>query len=340
MAIRNIIGQDRSLRILFGTLKRNRIPSAILLSGELGIGKRLAALNYAKAINCLQPVDFDCCDKCISCRKIDHDNHPDILIITLQNMEDKLDLKKRETKDSNRYEIPIEAVRKIEEILSFKPSEGNKKILIIDDADAMNDYAANAFLKTLEEPPSNSILLLISSNPDALPATIRSRCINVRFYPLSVEQCREIVLKKFNDSDADRIIALITGRPGLALSGNLIEEVEWFSRLLKDMIAAESKDTWQDKAAIKLWLDICFIFLRDMIIALEFGDRDYKLRIVGHKFKDYNSMLHAHNKDIRTIFDVYQTLLKIRELLDFNLNKSITWNYVANIMKKAIGNGQ
>lgn len=336
MALRKIIGQDRALRILFGTIKRNRIPSAILLSGELGIGKRLAALNYAKAINCLQPVDFDCCDKCISCRKIDHDNHPDVLIITLQNMEDKLDFKKREIKDSNRYEIPIEAVRKIEEILSFKPSEGKKKILIIDDADAMNDHAANAFLKTLEEPPSNSILLLISSNPDALPATIRSRCINMRFYPLTASSCKEIVLEKLNAVDADKILNLIIGRPGLALSGNLIQDVEWFSKLLKDMITAESKDTWQDKAAIKLWLDICFIFLRDMIITAEFGDRDYKLRIAGQEFKDYNSMLRAHNTGIRAIFDAYQTLLKVRELLDFNLNKSITWNYVASIMRTLI----
>ncbi|MCL4536292.1 MAG: DNA polymerase III subunit gamma/tau, partial [Nitrospirae bacterium] len=74
MALREIIGQDRALRILFGTLKRNRVPSAILLSGDAGIGKRLAAVNYAKAINCLEPVDFDCCGKCISCKKIDSEN--------------------------------------------------------------------------------------------------------------------------------------------------------------------------------------------------------------------------------------------------------------------------
>jgi DNA polymerase-3 subunit delta' len=316
MALRKIMGQDRALRILLGTLKRNKIPSATLLSGELGIGKRLAALNYAKAINCLQPVDFDCCDRCISCKKIDSGNHPDVTMIATDG-----------------DEIKIEAIRAIEDTLSFRTFEGRKKTVIIDDADRMNIYASNAFLKTLEEPPGDSLILLISSDPSRLPDTVRSRCMTVRFYPLTASSCKETVLEKLNAVDTDKILNLIMGRPGLALSGNLIQEVEWFSKLLKDMITAESKDTWQDKTAIKLWLDICFIFLRDMIITAEIGDRDYKLRIAGQEFKDYNSILRAHNTGIRAIFDAYQILLKVRELLDFNLNKSITWNYVASIMR-------
>jgi DNA polymerase-3 subunit delta' len=325
MALKDIIGQDKALRILFGTLRRNRVPSSILFSGDSGTGKMTAAINYAKTLNCLQPEDFNCCDKCISCRKIDHDNHPDVLIVTLQNMEDKLDLKKRETKDSNRYEIPIEAVRKIEEILSFKPSEGKKKIVIIDDADTMNDHAANAFLKTLEEPPSDSILLLISPNPDALPATIMSRCINVRFYPLSVKHCREVVSKSIDAKDMHSLLHLSMGRPGLILSEDFMKQNERFIKLLDNMLSGAAKDVWANKGEIKSWLDMAFIFLRDKVV---YAATNEEHRLI---LKNQRSM--TKSKDIKGILDVYQGMQNIMGLLDFNLNKSITWNYVASIMR-------
>lgn len=334
MALKKIIGQDRALRILFGTIKRNRIPSAILLSGDQGIGKKLAALNYAKAINCLQPVDFDCCDRCISCRKIDHDNHPDVLIITLQNMEDKLDLKKREAKDMSRYEIPIEAVRKIEEMLLFKPCEGKKKIVIIDDADTMNDHAANAFLKTLEEPPSDSVLLLISPNPDALPATVRSRCINVRFYPLSLKQCREVVSKSIDTKDIQSLLYLSMGRPGLALSEDFAKQKKRFLDLFDNMLCETSKDIWADKGEMKSWLDIAFVFLRDKAVYAVTNEEHHMI------LKNQRSMTKSKDINIKNILDIYHSTQNIRGLLDFNLNKSITWNYMAGVMKKAIGNGQ
>ncbi len=338
MALKDIIGQNKAMRILFGTLRRNSVPSSILFSGDSGIGKRTAALNYAKAINCLQPVNFDCCDKCISCKKIDHYNHPDVLIITLQNMEDKLDLKKRETRNSSRYEIPIEAVRKIEEMLSFKPSEGKKKIVVIDDADTMNDHAANAFLKTLEEPPSDSILLLISPNPDALPATIRSRCINVRFYPLSLKQCREVVSKSIDAENMHSLLNLSMGRPGLVLSEDFIKQKERFIKLLDNMLSGTASDAWADKGEIKSWLDMAIILLRDIAIISEFGVQSSEL-LVYSEVVSASPKLKTQNSKLKTIIDSYQDMQQVSGLLDFNLNKSITWNYVASIMK-SIGNGQ
>jgi DNA polymerase-3 subunit delta' len=315
MALREIIGQDRALRILFGTLKRNRVPSAILLSGDAGIGKRLAAVNYAKAINCLEPVDFDCCGKCISCKKIDSENHPDISTIVPEN-----DL------------ISIETIRKIEETISLRPFEGRKKVVIIDDADAMNIYAANAFLKTLEEPPEDSLIMLISSNPDRLPDTIRSRCINVRFYPLPSDGCREVVSKNIDAKNMKFILNLAMGRPGLAISRDFEKENEWFAKLLNNMVQGESKDTWADKSEIKLWLDMAFILLRDMAV--------YKITERESDLMLDKKQLAMKGQGIRSILDTYQDMQQVKGLLDFNLNKSITWNYVARMMRKAIGDGQ
>lgn len=316
MALGEIIGQGRALRILLGTLKRNRVPSSVLLSGDSGIGKRLAAINYAKAVNCLEPVDFDCCDKCMACKKIDSEMHPDISMIAPEN-----------------GVITIETIRNAQEVISLKPYEGRKKVLIVDDADAMNIYAANAFLKTLEEPPGDSLILLISSNPERLPDTIRSRCINVRFYPLPVDECREIISKNIDARSINFVLNLAMGRPGLAVSRDFIKENEWFVKLLNNMIFGESKDSWGDKGEIRAWLDMALILLRDMAV--------YKITERESDLISGNRQWAIGNKQkIKDILNSYQDIQQVRGLLDFNLNKSITWNYVATIMKKATGNGQ
>jgi DNA polymerase-3 subunit delta' len=312
MALRNIIGQDRALRILLGTLKRDRVPSSVLLSGDSGIGKRLAAINYAKAVNCLEPVDFDCCDKCMSCKKIDSEMHPDVSMIIPEN-----DV------------ITIETIRSTQEVISLKPYEGRRKVLIVDDADAMNIYAANAFLKTLEEPPDDSLIILISSNPERLPDTIRSRCINVRFYPLPFDGCREVISRNIDSKIIDFVLNLAMGRPGLAISRDFIKENEWFAKLLDNMIHGESKDSWSDKGEIRVWLDMVSILLRDMAV-YKITKRESDL-ILGNR-----QWAIGNKQKIKDILNSYQDMQQVRGLLDFNLNKSITWNYVASIMRKCV----
>ncbi|BCB95663.1 DNA polymerase III subunit delta' [Dissulfurispira thermophila] len=326
MAIRDIIGQDRALRILLGTLKRNRVPSSILMSGDSGIGKKLTAINYAKAINCYEPVDFDCCDKCPSCKKIDSSIHPDILIVTLENVEDIFSLKPKEGKDKHRYEFPIEFVRKLEEVIYLKPYEGKKKVIIIDDADALNISAANAFLKTLEEPPPDSLIILISSNPEGLPDTIRSRCVNVRFYPLSANACREVILRNKDFTDISSIFNLFMGRPGLAASKDFIKEIERFTELLNNMIYDKSKDIWFDKGEIKSWLEMALILLRDVAI--------YKItKSKSYLILDNRQLVTGNKQKLNDIIDLYKDIQRLRDIADFNLNKSITWNYVASTLR-------
>lgn len=309
MSLNNILGQDKALRILFGTLKRDRVPSAMLFSGDMGIGKRLAAVNFAKAVNCLAPNDFDSCDKCVQCRKIDSGQHPDVTSVV-----------------SESDEIKIDTIRKVEETLSLRALEGMKKVVIIDDADTMNINAANAFLKTLEEPPPESLILLVSSNPDKLPATIRSRCVNVRFRPLPERECRDLISKNIGTGGADLVYRLAMGRPGLAVSRDFAKETEWFMNLLNDMRRGETKSAWADKGEIKSWLDMSFVFLRDMAVVSEYGTRDPELLMVSGSVREKPAAL-------KSIMEAYQSLQKLYGLLDFNLNKSISWNYVSGIMR-------
>jgi len=319
MSLKNIIGQDKALRILFGTLSRDRVPSAMLFSGDMGIGKRLAAVNFAKAVNCLAPVDYDCCDECVQCRKIDSGQHPDVTSIV-----------------SEGDEIKIDTIRKVEEAFSFRALEGRRKVVIMDDADAMNINAANAFLKTLEEPPSDSLILLVSSNPDKLPATIRSRCVNVRFKPLPEIACRELVSKNIKTGGTDVVCRLAMGRPGLAISRDFLKENEWFMNVLDDMIRGETKSAWADKGEIKSWLDLSFVFLRDMAVAVEFGAGNLELLMVPESVQEKPS-LRSGTAGLKTIVEAYQGLQRFYGLLDFNLNKSISWNYVAGIMRNISG---
>ncbi len=312
MALNDIVGQERALKILFGMLKRDRVPSALLFAGDTGIGKRLTAVNYAKAINCLEPADLDCCDTCASCKKIDAGTHPDVSF-TLPE----------------KGEIKIDAVRKLEEKLFLKALEARKKIAIVDDADTMNINAANAFLKTLEEPPGDSLVVLVSSNPDGLPDTIRSRCIAIRFYPLSDESFRKAVSGAVGQEHMDSVRNLSMGRPGLALAGDFVKDMDWFTVLLGSMMHEESKEAWADKEAIRTWLDMAFIFLRDLVIFKVTGNEADMLYAKG-------SGTFRKKADINAILDTYKSLQKLRGLLDFNLNKSITWNYVSDMMRMVI----
>jgi DNA polymerase-3 subunit delta' len=153
MALKDIIGQGKALNILKGCINKERIPHAIFFAGDEGIGKKLAAINFAKTLNCTGTsagtdifafdgedetagVFKDACDKCSSCIKIDKGTHPDVFTLS---------------PEGDGGQITVSAVRQLEESLSYKPFEGEWKIAIIDNADRLNSSASNAFLKTLED---------------------------------------------------------------------------------------------------------------------------------------------------------------------------------------------
>ena len=169
MPFQNIWGHEKQVSILQSAMARNRMPHAYLFCGMEGVGKKTTALVVAKAMNC-QKGRFDACDTCPSCLKIDHRNHPDVIRIEPEGQF-----------------IRIQEIRDLQDQMKFRPFEGGKRVIILVDADKMNSIAANALLKTLEEPTRNNFLILISSRPYQLPMTILSRCQQLRFNPLNRE---------------------------------------------------------------------------------------------------------------------------------------------------------
>jgi DNA polymerase-3 subunit delta' len=359
MALRDIIGQDKAVNILLRTIQRGRLPSSYLFAGESGIGKKFTAVNLAKAVNCLKmnseytppspPLGKggyeggDACDECASCKKIDAGVHPDFLLIS-----------------PVAGQIRIEEIRAINNILSLKPFEGREKVVIIDEADTMNPFASNAFLKTLEEPPKDSLIILISSNPDRLSDTVRSRCSRVNFTPLSHELCRKVIEKVIsqqsspppippprggrdrwggnapnrqtaefqNSQTMSTLVRLSMGRPGLAFTGDLIEERAWFINLLKEMLYAK-KDGWTSKEEMERWLDLILILLRDIAIMKITQDETILINI---DLKDYLNKL-SNSMDIKVMIEYYQRLSSLRGYLKFNLNRSLTWNYTGSLLR-------
>jgi DNA polymerase III subunit delta' len=356
MSFKDIIGQDKAVSILLRTIQRGRVPSSYIFAGESGIGKKLAAMNLAKALNCLggghaeesrglldnpeafsrnSHSGFDACDECPSCRKIDKGLHPDFLLISPDN-----------------GLIRIDEIRAIYDALSLKAFEGRYKIVIVDDADTMNQYAANAFLKTLEEPPEDSLLVLISSNPDHLPDTIKSRCSRLNFTPLSDEACAKVIEKVFlrqasvnahvkkkkDDSSktsgppdpltVSLLVRLSMGRPGYAVSGGLLEERDLFFGLLKEMLNAE-KDGWSSREEMERWFDFILLLLRDMTI-LKITCSESGL--INRDMKDYINKL-SSSMDLKVIIESYIKLNDLKGCCYFNLNKSLTWNYTGSLLR-------
>lgn len=195
--------QDVAVRLLRGIVKQHRIPNGMLFWGPSGVGKRLAAFETAKAIQCAQD-NGDACDGCLSCRKITHGNHPDILLVEPAS---KTRIFKKENMEF------------ITDMACYRPFEGKWRVFIILEADRMNPTAQNYFLKTLEEPPSNTLFILVTEQPRMLLPTIRSRCQPVRFGTLRPETVRELLLRDrdLSPADADAVAAVSQGQMSRAL---------------------------------------------------------------------------------------------------------------------------
>lgn len=323
MPFKDIIGQGRAVNMLIGAMRMGRVASSYLFQGESGIGKRLTALNFVKALNCLKSVN-DACGECISCKKLDAGTHPDFIAV--------------EPEDG---QIKVEKIRALEEMLSLKSYEAKVKAVIVDDADMMNASAANAFLKTLEEPPPQSLIVLISSSPDRLPETVRSRCLRINFTPLGYKECMR-VLKGLDAAEGRALISM--GRPGLALKDDLISKREDFLNDLREMSIKRTKVSWAGKKDIEEWLDTAFVVLRDMAVlkvsaelnngkATDPIGRSRPCRLINEDIRE-ELLRMSRDLDIKVIINCYERLYALRGYLGFNLNKAVTWNYVGALLRR------
>jgi DNA polymerase III subunit delta' len=203
MGFAEIIGHPRQTETLRQALGKGRLHHAYLFVGPEGVGKRTLALALAQAIHCAEMSD-DFCGRCANCARIQDGNHPDVRIIEVL---------------AGKKEISIQQIREVERQLNFRSFSGGKKIVVLDPATLLNLSAQNALLKTLEEPPQDSLLILIATNTGGLLPTLRSRCLRLSFGPLPGELvCGYLISRKgLKQQEAEFLAAMARGSLGTAL---------------------------------------------------------------------------------------------------------------------------
>jgi DNA polymerase-3 subunit delta' len=228
MPFSEIIAQDRALLPLRSALRRGALHHAYLFGGPEGVGKARAARLLAQAANCeggaAGPAGFreDPCGACGPCRKIAKGIHPDVLVLREERAMVKAGAWEPKGGRSPSKDIVVDQVRDlVDRRLALKRFEGRRRFVVVDPADAMNAQAQNALLKTLEEPPPDTTLVLVASSPDSLLPTIRSRCLRVAFAPLPAEVVEGRLRAAGHAPDAARLAAAISGGSlGRALAAN------------------------------------------------------------------------------------------------------------------------
>jgi len=255
-----IVGHEKQVKFLKKAIEKHCMAHAYLFAGPGGVGKLTVALAFAKALNCQERKDGTFCGQCQSCLTIDQRNHPDVHLIGPES--------------DKSGEISITQIRKLRRDFTLSALSGFYKVGIIEGADILGLPAANAFLKTLEEPLGNTTYILTSASGQILP-TISSRCQILKFPSLSILKVEEH-LKTQGVAQAGRIARISMGRPGLALSAVKHPEIlKKQENLIDDLISllaagvayrfkyAETISQETVKDVLSCWI----LFFRDILLS-------------------------------------------------------------------------
>lgn len=256
MLFDDIIGHKKITGILQRAIDARRIAHAYLFVGPEGCGKRKTAIALIKALYCNNSCG---CGECPACTRVAALRHPDLHLL-----------------EPDGAFIKIDQVRQLQRELSLRPYEAPFKSCIIEDADRFNQASGNSLLKTLEEPPGNALIILLTSNPDSLLPTIRSRCQALVFQQLPEEAVMQILAGQGVEEETARLAASLSGgSPGRALSlcsdAALGSRREFLEQILSppgegiSQLFSRAERLAADKENLPELLDLLVTFLRDLL---------------------------------------------------------------------------
>lgn len=291
---------------------RNMLAHALLLSGAEGSGMGQFALEFSRYLLCESPAHAAACEQCRSCILFDAGNHPDIRLI---NPED------------NSSQIKVDAIRDLIAYLQLSNQYGKRKIAVIEPAEGMNRHSANSLLKTLEEPTSSTLLILVSYQPARLPVTVRSRCQIISFNQTDRQSASEWLRKRINDpAQTDELLELAGNAPLKALYLDETDAMENREEMLEDLQEAGLPNTnpvriaekWQKHDVAEVMNRLLFLFSRMAALRATEAGKSTRQSDFDVNLNRISGELH-----LSQLIDCYDLSLKNYQFLtgETNLNK-------------------
>ncbi len=326
MALYDVLGQAHALRLLRNAIDHSRLAHAYLFSGPPGVGKHLTARQFAKAVSCAVAAS-DACDTCTACKKIDADNHPDVLDIAPDGAS-----------------IRIEQIRTIQQRLSYRPYEQDRIVIIMNGCELLTPPASNALLKTLEEPPGHALLLLLTSHKTALPLTITSRCQLVPFRALTPAHLRTILERQDLERE-DATISVMMARGGLTTSEQIAAALEARGQahaLLAEVIQHRAQTVFLRARQLAGKRDQCDALLDWLILLC----RDLVMLHVALSRPLYNDDLRpdleplARQVTVDPLLETCTLAEQLRQYLGMNLNPQLVFEQFVMRLEQLVGQPQ
>lgn len=314
---KEIIGHKNIIEHIQNAIKYNKVSHSYIIEGEKGIGKKLIANSLAKTLQC-ETKGVDSCNKCASCKMFESSNHPDIKYVEA----------------SKKSGLGVDDIREqLNKDINIKPYKYPYKIYIINDADTMTIQAQNALLKTIEEPPSYAIIILIAENKNRFLQTIISRCVLIPLRPLSNEDIDDYLIYKVQipDYQASVYSAFSRGNIGkakeLALSSEFIQMrdhvIEIVNILIKnnDFEIMGMYNIFEDyKDEIDIFIDLIISWLRDLLIVKEINNERYLI----NKDKYKTILKQGQHLSYNRICVLIDNILHFKKQLKVNVNYQLS----------------
>lgn len=260
--LNQIIGHRQIIQTLKNSVQRDQVGHAYLFMGAPGVGKQTVAQSFARVLLCENPEDGDVCGQCRSCRQTEGDNHPDMHLLQPAGST-----------------IKIEQVRELQKQVQFKPYQARRQVFVVEKAEAMTVEAANCFLKTLEEPASQTVFLLLSDQPYALLPTILSRCQQFQFRPLSnqevaaglvsicaMDKDSSLKLAPMAGGSLGRGVRLANGTDNWPGRSKALEVVQRLPQMNKSYALALAEELAADRTEAAEILEIILLWFRDLLV--------------------------------------------------------------------------
>jgi DNA polymerase III subunit delta' len=339
VALRNFIGNAGAVEILKRAIQQDRLPHAMIFAGPAGIGKCTLALLLAQRLNCLSPVNDEACDHCSACTRIRAviesrglpclslksgfcgscpncliriKCHPDIRLI-----------------EPEKTTIGIDQIREMINEIMFQPFEAKFRVVILDPAEQMRAEAHNSLLKTLEEPASRTIIILVTTNPYMLLETIRSRSRLLQFGEILQDQIVQHLINEGRPADEARISAALSGgslATALAFNSQEYREVREKALHFLELVlnkggfseaSSIAAEITKDKQLFRLWADSMEALLQDIYYASTAPER------IGQRDLIHRLQQMARAVPRSFVVSVIDAVRKLKSELQYNVNRQI-----------------